>query len=114
MLKAEKNAYDKNTLEELRSWGAPLTIHTEIWIHINYLSHKHLEDEDTHPPPIHCSGVVVICQDLRSQKLRSPTERRGPISMTHPCPERVTKESSQINTQRLSVNLLEWMNKLQK
>lgn len=49
------------------------------------LSHEHLIDEDTHPPPVHCAGVVVVCQDLGSQKLRSPAESRGAIPVTHAC-----------------------------
>lgn len=60
-------------------------IHTENQIHVNNLSHKHLVDEDAHPPPVHCSGVVVVCQDLRSQKFWSPTESRRLVSVTHPC-----------------------------
>lgn len=49
------------------------------------LSHEHLVDEDAHPPPVHCTGVVVVCQDLGGQKLRSPTEGGGSVPMTDTC-----------------------------
>lgn len=50
----------------------------------NNLSHEHLVDEDAHPPPVHRPGVVVVREDLRSQKLRSPAEGGGAVSVTHP------------------------------
>lgn len=49
------------------------------------LSHEHLVDEDAHPPPVHCTGVVVVCQDLGGQKLRSPTEGGGSVPVTYTC-----------------------------
>lgn len=51
----------------------------------NNLSYQHLKDEDPHPPPVHRSGVVVVRQDLGSQKLWSAAEGGGPVSVTHPC-----------------------------
>lgn len=50
----------------------------------NNLSNKHLVDENAHPPPVHRPGVVVVRQDLRSQKFRSPAESGGAISVAYP------------------------------
>lgn len=72
------------------------------------LSHKHLVDEDAHPPPVHRPGVVVIRQDLRSQKFRSSAECGGAISMPHPWVENIiasglNAESSTVLTCRMLV-----------
>jgi len=61
---------------------------------VNNLSDEHLEDEDAHPPPVHRSGVVVIRQDLRGQKLRGPTEGGGSIPVTHPCRKEIITYSN--------------------
>ena len=55
-----------------------------MWTWISpHLSHQHLIDEDPQSPPVHCSGVGCIRQDLRGQKLRGPTEGAGPVTVTH-------------------------------
>ena len=50
----------------------------------SHLSHQHLIDEDPQAPPVHCSGVRGVGQDLRGQELWSTTERTGPVPIAHP------------------------------
>lgn len=56
------------------------TVKVHVYTHF---SDQHLIDEHPKPPPVHCSGVRCVSQDLRGQKLRGPTESAGPVSITH-------------------------------
>lgn len=51
----------------------------------SYLSHQHLIDEDTQPPPVYCSGVGGISQDFWGQKFWSSAKCAGPVPEAHSC-----------------------------
>lgn len=49
----------------------------------SHLADKHLIYKDAQAPPVHCSGVRGVRQNLWGQKLWSPTERARSVPKTH-------------------------------
>ena len=56
---------------------------TRVPILLLYLSNKHFIDEYPESPPVHCSRVGDVRQNLRSEKLRCTTERAGSSAVPH-------------------------------
>lgn len=69
------------------------------WLTSSHLSHQHLIDEHPEAPPVDCPGVRCVCEHLWGQKLRSPTECAGPVSITHASEKKETKGDQRVRVE---------------
>lgn len=69
------------------------------WLTSSHLSHQHLIHEHPEAPPVDCPGVRCVCEHLWGQKLRSPTECAGPVSITHASEKKETKGDQRVRVE---------------